>query len=795
MKAYINILIVAILPTLLSLFFIALEKTPFKNLGYKTKQAIYGISFGLLAVLGTEKGVLFSGATVNARDAAVIVGGLIFGSPTAIIAGLIGGIERYFAVYWGAGAYTRIACTVSTAIAGFYTAALRKHLFEDRHPSAILAFATGLVMEVFHMTMVFLTNMSDSAHAMEVVKQSSIVMIPVNALGCLLAVYAVSRKEEKKNKEEKKTIAQTVQRWLLICVFVAFSLTSLFMLSLQSNVARESATQFLSQAINDIEKAVSEISDENLLNLSLKIKNDYENKNLSIKELINKYDVAEINIVNEQGVIIKSNINEFIGFDFNSGEQSKEFMSLLEKQGSYVQDYGPISYDEGIYRKYAGYKLNNGFIQIGYDANEFQDEINNDIKVASANRHIGNTGYILIANEAGEVVSSPEDYQGKTLKDLGLEMINDNEVLDEVMIGEDNCFVIRSIAEGFSIFAIYPELEAYHTRNIALYANTFMEILVFALMFVLIYLLIKFVVVNKIKEINDSLTIITNGNLNEIVKVNSNKEFVSLSDYINNTVTTLKQYIKEANERIDAELEYAKNIQNSALPHVFPESDRYEVYALMDAAKEVGGDFYDFFRTSRNGVNFLIADVSGKGIPGAMFMMRAKSELHSLTETGIEVNDVFTYGNNSLCEGNDAGMFVTAWEGNLDLETGLVKFANAGHNPPVLIKHTGECEYIKGKPGFVLAGMDGINYKIQELQLEPGDVLFLYTDGVVEATNNNDELFGEERLLNCLRNMDHTVSMEYMCCEVIGEVGRFVGDHEQFDDITMLGLRYKGNNK
>ncbi len=199
------------------------------------------------------------------------------------------------------------------------------------------------------------------------------------------------------------------------------------------------------------------------------------------------------------------------------------------------------------------------------------------------------------------------------------------------------------------------------------------------------------------------------------------------------TVAALKRYIDEAAARIDKELEFAKNIQSSALPSVFPafpQRKDFDIHATMHTAKEVGGDFYDFYITDGNILNFLIADVSGKGIPAAMFMMRAKTQLKSLTESGLSMDEVFTRGNNGLCEGNDAGMFVTAWQGGLNLETGLVSFANAGHNPPLVKHKDGSFEYLKSRAGLVLAGMEGLKYKEQELNLSAGDIIFLYTDGV-----------------------------------------------------------------
>jgi serine phosphatase RsbU (regulator of sigma subunit) len=322
--------------------------------------------------------------------------------------------------------------------------------------------------------------------------------------------------------------------------------------------------------------------------------------------------------------------------------------------------------------------------------------------------------------------------------------------------------------------------------------NTYMEILIYAVLFVFIYLIIKKVVVNKIQDVNASLAKITSGNLNETINVRSNVEFASLSDDINSTVDTLKHYIDEASARIDKELEFAKNIQCSALPTIFPaypNKTEFDIFATMTPAKEVGGDFYDFYFVGDNTLAFLIADVSGKGIPAAMFMMTAKTLIKNLAETSIPVEEVFTRANEELCKMNDAGMFVTAWMGELDLKTGVLSFVNAGHNPPLIKRGNGEFEFVKTRSGLVLAGMEGINYRRNEIQLMAGDKVFLYTDGVTEATNANVELYGEDRLLakiNSVKDKDCTS----ICKDIKESVDEFVGEAEQFDDITMLALDF-----
>ena len=280
------------------------------------------------------------------------------------------------------------------------------------------------------------------------------------------------------------------------------------------------------------------------------------------------------------------------------------------------------------------------------------------------------------------------------------------------------------------------------------------------------------------------------GDLNVTVDVRSNEEFASLSDDINSTVSTLKRYIAEAAARIDKELEYAKQIQLSALPTNIPNGDDYSIYAQMIAAKEVGGDFYDFYKLSDTTVAFLAADVSGKGIPAAMFMMTAKTIIKDLAESGMSVNDIFTKANEKLCENNESGMFVTAWMGILDITTGSMQFANAGHNPPLLKRADGSFEYLKTRAGFVLAGMEGVRYRVGELTLNPGDRLFLYTDGVTEATNTENKLYGEDRLLEFM-NRNSGVKAAELLPALKANIDDFVGEAPQFDDITMLMFDYR----
>ncbi len=243
-------------------------------------------------------------------------------------------------------------------------------------------------------------------------------------------------------------------------------------------------------------------------------------------------------------------------------------------------------------------------------------------------------------------------------------------------------------------------------------------------------------------------------------------------------------------ERIGAELDVAKDIQASMLPCIFPafpERTELDIYATMTPAKEVGGDFYDFFLIDDDHLAMVMADVSGKGVPAALFMVIAKTLLKNVTQTGLSPKDVLEKVNNQLCINNEAEMFVTVWLGILEISTGKLICANAGHEYPVFKKAKGDYEFIKDKHGFVLAGMEGSHYKEYELQIEPGDMLFLYTDGVVEATNANNELYGNHRMLDAL-NRNKDVSCEVLLHRMKEDIDAFVGEAPQFDDITMLSL-------
>lgn len=248
----------------------------------------------------------------------------------------------------------------------------------------------------------------------------------------------------------------------------------------------------------------------------------------------------------------------------------------------------------------------------------------------------------------------------------------------------------------------------------------------------------------------------------------------------------------EERQRIETELDVANRIQADMLPCIFPafpERPEFDIYAVMNPAKEVGGDFYDFFMVDEQHLAVVIADVSGKGIPAALFMVIGKTLIKDHTKPDISLGAVFSEVNDLLCDANSEGLFITAFEGVLDLVTGEFHFVNAGHEIPFIAREGEDYEPYRIKPGFVLAGMENMKYQAGSIQLAPGDKIFQYTDGVTEAMNGKEELYGMERLGSVLR-MNTAKKPEELLAAVKADVDVFAGGAPQFDDITMLCVEY-----
>ncbi len=271
-------------------------------------------------------------------------------------------------------------------------------------------------------------------------------------------------------------------------------------------------------------------------------------------------------------------------------------------------------------------------------------------------------------------------------------------------------------------------------------------------------------------------------------------DFKRMAEGIKDYMVNLRSVMAEK-ERIGAELNVATQIQADMLPRIFPpypDRNEFDLYATMNPAKEVGGDFYDFFLVDDDHLALVMADVSGKGVPAALFMVIAKTLIKNRTMMNCSSPaEILGDVNNQLCEGNEAELFVTVWLAVIEISTGKGIAANAGHEHPALRHANGKFEFVQYRHSPAVATMEGLRFREHDFQILPGDSIFVYTDGVAEATDAHDELFGGERTLQAL-NREPDAEPKKILENVKDGINNFVGDAEQFDDITMLCLKYRG---
>ena len=309
-------------------------------------------------------------------------------------------------------------------------------------------------------------------------------------------------------------------------------------------------------------------------------------------------------------------------------------------------------------------------------------------------------------------------------------------------------------------------------------------------------------IIQPIQKVSEEATRFAEQNIKgePLEDISRYEDFAKLASSIDTMETDIVRYVEEETriaaekEKILTELTLAKEIQAQSIPQTFPpfpDRTEFSLYASMTPARGVGGDFYNFIMIDDDHLALLIADVSGKGIPGALCMMVSNMRLLQRTYEGGSPAEILGSVNEWICRNNKTGMFVTVWLGILELSTGKLKAANAGHEYPAIQRKGGMFELFKDRHGLVLGGMEGVSYKDYELQLNPGDKLFVYTDGVPEATNRGKKMFGTERMLAAL-SAEPDASPEKTLANVSDAVKAFVKEAEQFDDLTMMCLEYRG---
>ena len=660
---------------------------------------IIGLIYGGCSVLSTHFAVDYSDMLLNLRDLGPLAAGLYFDPFSGLIAGLIGGIERYIAgTYWGIGSYTRIACSVSTCLAGFLAAALRVWLFRNKKPSTTFALLFGAVMEVFHMYVVLITHRNDMAMALYVVRICSGPMIFFTGLGlavCSTVLRILSGEWQnpfRRLSRDEVPVSRKFQFWLFVFTIGILLANLLFSYGTQTATCEQSARDTMLNAVSEVREIYT----------------------------------AHPDLFDEE--------------EAEEGEEPEDKNHLM--------------------------------VTLGWDGSV--DVIRNREKIVAGTH----AGLVLMRSAKSPVLNA----------EIGT-------FFNARLFGIDSLCRIDTVDESgnLTVLVRLPTEELYRQRNDQMLETAFADIVLFAVVYTLISLLVQQIVVRNLGLVNASLTKITGGDLNEIVNVRGSSEFSSLSDDINMTVETLKGYIDAAEKRIEQELVLARTIQDSALPKNFTfQRGDFEIYALMQPAREVGGDFYDFFFVAKDRFAMVIADVSGKGIPAALFMMRAKTAIRGLAESGNTPAEILARANKSLSDGNEADMFVTVWVGIVNLATGLLTCANAGHEYPALMRAGGDFELLKDRHGLALGAMDSMTYQEYEVQLNYGDRLFVYTDGIPEAINRENQPYGTGRLISALNRVKDDPLSEALPA-IQKDLATFVDGADPFDDVTMLGFTCLGN--
>ena len=372
-----------------------------------------------------------------------------------------------------------------------------------------------------------------------------------------------------------------------------------------------------------------------------------------------------------------------------------------------------------------------------------------------------------------------------------------------------SAFEVMRDAQGNPILIVGADMsmkDINTTLNAYIILVSSIALLIFVL-FITIYLLfLNKSIINPLQVIVDNATDFVNinldENLGEIVALNidvkTGDEIEILAEAFNKMTSDISRYIKELTsvtserERIETELRIATLIQEGMLPRNFeyPDRNEFTLYASMRAAKDVGGDFYDFFFVDDDHFCITIGDVSGKGVPAALFMAMTKATVKDLVLRHLPVDEVMTEANINLCNNNEQGMFVTLLIAVINVKTGVFQWCDAGHDPAIIWKKDGTVEMLTGKKGFVCAGMETAKYKMNESQIEKGDIIYLYTDGIPEANNTKNEFYGLERLKALVASKEEH-DIKSLCADILADVDEFADTEPQFDDITMLGFKFE----
>ncbi|NIS09428.1 MAG: SpoIIE family protein phosphatase [Candidatus Dadabacteria bacterium] len=458
--------------------------------------------------------------------------------------------------------------------------------------------------------------------------------------------------------------------------------------------------------------------------------------------------------------------------------------------------------------------------QSGMDK-KFTGVVTADVSLKWLNRivkslKISQSGYGFILSKSGKFITHPnsnlimnqsifsiaDNKKSPELKELGDKMIAGRSGFELTRgILTDKSFWIYYLplpSNGWALGVMFPEDEIMADIK-SLSRDAVLISIEGILILLLVIIYISRSITKPLRQLSEATKDIASGNLEfDIPKTGSQDEVGRLSKSFEYMRTSLKQYINDlkestaATQRIESELKIARDIQMGILPKdfpPFPQRSEFEIFASIEPAREVGGDFYDFFFLDDNKLFFIIGDVSDKGVPASLFMAVTKTLIKAVATTDKQLHEIVYKINNELYSDNEMSMFVSIFFGILDTGNGEITYTNAGHNAPLIIKSSGDVSFIEKTEGMALGAFENAKYSINKVKLDNNDIIFLYTDGVTEAANPKNELFGEQNLVSTLKKYSN-LDAKGVIIEIEQVVKSFAGSEPQSDDITMLSIKY-----
>ena len=695
-----------------------------------------GVWFALLAIIAdtcARLSVGESGFELSLRDGPVIAAALFFGPTAGIVAGALATLECILLPLFGIGSFTWIH--LSTFLISLLAAAVGYWFLDRRRPALVQAMALAFIFEGLHLVFDLLLAQEEPGLSCEIAFNT---FFPEAFV--LMATMALSTIVVRSVGTLAENFVADASRILL--AFVVFDI-------IVTQLAYNSALFATTERGSDAKRRLQFLFDSQIdfmihhdaLHFADALGTLRDMTTDEVNRLITGSRYDELVLVDPTGVVRAANDQKLYAFNFSTHPKASRYLRLTRGEELYIGEPFRASGLDGVNIKYGGVALTNrsGFIQIGYTRSRMESEFSRfffpvfdqDIRVFESDF------YLIASTNDGQVVVSSRDeaeLEGRTVDQIGIQEGNFSRVLgtwcfvDTITVGEWRIYCMLPIAETYGPAAVQCGI---------------VLILIFAFMFFFRMVMLRF---HKQREKIDQLR-------------------------------------AEADERMHKDLLNAQKIQLSFLPEVLPSGDDFTVTAQMLAAREVGGDFYDGFALRDGRIALVVADVSGKGVPAAMFMTKAKSLIQIELLARTSLTEAVACANDKLCQQNYAEMFVTAWIGIWDPLTGDLEYVNAGHNPPLVRRADGAVDWIRNRGGIALAAMPGARYRTHEFTLGPNDELLLYTDGVTEAMNAAGELYGEERLERYFSQAGKDVVNG-----LFSDVADFAGGAEQSDDITALHL-------